>query len=91
MVSFDEQVLPTEDLFCAHISILHDECMHEAFQQSDRSEDNSVTIPTPPILAYTLLLRQVDEKSQTYARVGLAEFDQNWMIAGGCGRGLRLV
>jgi len=71
LLSFDEDVRHTDDLFCAHISTLLDGSKHEYWRKSDT-----------PILAYALVLVKMDGTENEYRRVGLAQVNHGWITSG---------
>ncbi|KAH7322474.1 heterokaryon incompatibility protein-domain-containing protein [Stachybotrys elegans] len=48
----------------------------------DRTTRPTITVPRPPILAYALVLKKVEASLNEYERVGVAEVNYGWMVAG---------
>lgn len=82
-VAFDEDIRPTGDLFCAHISTLMDEAVEAAKRDLAKPGVLSVDMREyqRPILAYALVLAKLKDEEDIYTRVGLAEINYHWMTS----------
>ena len=81
-VSFEEaSYVEEENMFCAHVSTLRDDSLHAAMQEAEES-GATASAPRPPILAYALAVKYTGKAEGEYSRIGMAEVNYEWRIAG---------